>query len=236
MNKKTLIYGDGTTELQGCYFAPEGKGSYPAVLVAHDWSGRNDFAEEAAQKMARQGYIGVALDLYGEGKTGHTKEEKAALMTPLVENRLLLRRRLLAGVEALNQVETYDGENFAAIGFCFGGLSVLDLARSGVPAKAIISFHGLLKAPQLDEQKITAPLLILHGYDDPMATPQEIIDFMAEMKRCEAEVEFIAYSNTVHAFTNPQANDPKFGTVYRESVARKAWARCEEFLAQALVK
>ena len=228
-----LIYSDGDVNMKGKVFYPKTSEKCPAVLVGHDWSGCNEFAHSIAKDLANKGYIGIALDMYGEGKIGTTKEEKAALMTPLKEDRGLLRNRLLAAVEKLNSLEKYDGNNFAAIGFCFGGLCALDLARSGAKAKGVVSFHGLLGPTGLPQQKISSEVLVLHGYEDPMVPPEEILSFQQEMKECEAEFEFISYSKTVHAFTNPAANDPDFGTVYREKIAKKAWQRCYSFLEEA---
>lgn len=218
-------YQDQGVTLKGyCAFDKSITGKRPAVLVCHDWSGQNNFARQKADLLAEMGYVGFAVDMYGEGKTGETKEEKIALMHPLVENRTtLLLSRITAGLKAAQSLPFVDSSKIAAIGFCFGGLSILDLARSGADIKAAISFHGLLNPPSTPNKAIKADILALHGYDDPMADHQALIDFANEMTRSKAQFEINIYGHTMHAFTNPEANDPGFGTVYSKMAASRSW-------------
>lgn len=218
-------YQDQGVSLQGYYAIDKSiSGKRPAVLVCHDWSGQNAFARQKADLLAEMGYVGFAVDMYGDGKTGQTKEEKMALMQPLVEHRTtLLLSRITAGLKAAASLPEVDSSKIAAIGFCFGGLCILDLARSGADIKAAISFHGLLNRPNTPNNPIKAEILALHGYDDPMADHQALLAFANEMTESKAQFEINIYGHTMHAFTNPEANDPAFGTVYSTKPACRSW-------------
>ncbi len=205
----------------------------PVVIVAHDWSGRNDFACNKAKLLAEMGYVGFALDMYGKNKIGNSNEEKSELMMPLVQDRKFLRSRLFAALETLKKFEFIDQNNIAAIGFCFGGLCVLDLARSGADVKGVVSFHGLLNAPEnLANEKIKAKVLALHGFDDPMGKPDLVLAFQQEMTKAHVDWQMHIYGNTLHAFTNPLANDPALGLVYNPVVAQRAWTVMKDFLKE----
>lgn len=225
MKTQTITYQQNNTELEGVIAWPESsEKKQPLVMVVHDWSGRNEFADDKAKQLAQLGYIGFAIDMYGKGKLGHNNEEKTALMTPLVEDRRLLRERLFAAFEQTQTIDNVDSNNIAIIGFCFGGLCALDLARSGLDFKAAVSFHGLFNSPDnLPTETIKAKILALHGYDDPMVTPQQVQQFADEMTEAKADWSIHMYGNTMHAFTNPQANDANLGTVYNERAKQRAW-------------
>lgn len=230
---ETLHYRDGDTTCHGHLVFPTTVTlQTPIILIAHDWSGRNAFAEDKAALLASMGYIGFAIDLYGEGRTGQTNEEKSALMQPLVQDRGLLKSRLLAAYEAAKQLGRGDAGAIGAIGFCFGGLSVLDLARTGAPLKGVVSFHGLLNAPDLPKEKIKAKILALHGYNDPMAKPDQLIAFSDEMTAAGADWQVHVYGNTVHAFMNPLANDEALGLVYNPTTAARAWTAMRDFFKE----
>lgn len=205
----------------------------PTILIAHDWSGKNEFACEKAEKLAELGYIGFALDMFGKGILGQTKEEKSALIQPLVQDRKMLLRRITAAIDTVKTLPMVDANNIIVIGFCFGGLCALDVARSGADIKGVVSFHGLLNAPTaLPTHEIKAKVLALHGFDDPMATPEQVIEFGKEMTIAKANWEIDMYGNTMHAFTNPQANDKDFGTVYDEQANQRSWTRFVKFLKE----
>jgi dienelactone hydrolase len=238
LETKSLDYQDQAVTLKGYYaYDNTSQKPMPAVIVCHDWSGQNDFARNKAEEFAKLGYLGFALDMYGEGKTGHTKEEKSALMQPLMEKRsTLLLDRMLKAVDAVKSLPQVDKNRIAAIGFCFGGLCALDLARSGADIKAVISVHGLLhKNPEAKTNTMMAKILALHGYDDPMADHDTLIAFANEMTAAKAFFEIDIYGNTKHAFTNPEANDPDFGTVYHAHAATRAFASSISFLRDAFI-
>lgn len=220
-------YHDGTTLLEGylAYDDSQDK-KRPAVLIAHDWSGKNEFSCNKAEKLAEFGYAGFALDMFGKGINGQTKEEKSALIQPFVQDRKMLLNRMMAAINAVKALPMVDADNIAVIGFCFGGLCALDVARSGANIKGVVSFHGLLNAPDgLPKHDIKAKVLALHGFDDPMATPEQAIAFGKEMTEAKANWELDMYGNTMHAFTNPQVNDKAFGTVYNEQANQRSWIR-----------
>lgn len=205
----------------------------PAVLIAHDWSGRGEFVCNKAKLLAEMGYLGFALDVYGQGRTGITTDEKQALMQPLVHDRSLLAERLHAAYDAVIALPEVDSNRVAIIGFCFGGLCALDLARSGADIQGAVSFHGTLNKPQeLDSSAIKAKILVLHGYDDPMVPPEQVNEFCREMTTAKADWQVHMYGNVQHAFTNPQAQDPHAGLVYNDLAATRSWQALEQFLLE----
>lgn len=228
-----LLYQDGNVTLNGYLAMPANiSNKTPAVIVAHDWTGRNEFACQKADELAAMGYIGFALDMYGDGKLGATKEDKMALIAPLMQNRKMLQQRIIAAFNTVKSLTDVDANKIAAIGFCFGGLCVLDLARSGQAAAGVVSFHGLLNPTEFSNQPITAKVLALHGYNDPMATPENVVAFGNEMTTAKADWQLNMYGNTLHAFMNESANDPGFGTVYQPQTAKRAWLAMKNFLTE----
>lgn len=210
-------------------------GPRPGVLVSHAWAGRDEFAVNKAKALAELGYVGFALDMYGKGVLGTGVEENAKLMEPFMKDRALLQGRQAAALATLKSQPEVDAARVAAIGFCFGGLCVMDLAKSGAELAGVVSFHGLLFPPDnLQDLRIQAKMLILHGYDDPMGTPDQLLALAKELTQGGADWQIHAYGGTVHAFTNPRANDPGFGTVYQETADRRSWLSMRNFLAEVL--
>ena len=236
VSTRHIDYADGDAPLEGLLAWDDAlPGPRPGVLVAHTWAGRGRFEEETAAGLTRLGYAGFALDLYGKGVRGETLEEKKALMRPFMDDRALLQRRMAAALEALRRQAEVDPGRTAAIGFCFGGLCVLDLARSGADVGAVASFHGMFTPPaNAAGGRISAKVLALHGWDDPMAPPEALLGLARELSARGADWQIHAYGNTMHAFTNPEANDPGFGTVYQADSARRAWQAMRNFLAETL--
>ena len=228
-----IEYRDGDVLLEG--YAAYGKSSAtqkPVIIVFHDWSGRNEFACKTADKLSELGYIGFAADLYGNGVVGKTKEEKIELMSPLKNDRAKLRTRLLATFDAAKNLNQANPQKIAAIGFCFGGLCALDLARSGVDMVGTVSFHGLLDAPNIKFQPIISKVLVLHGHDDPSVPPKQVAAFQKEMTDAHVDWQVVVYGNTMHGFTNPQANDVKDGIVYNKIAADRSWFAMKNFLTE----
>lgn len=231
MHTSNYICHDGELELHGYLAKPETAEKRPAVLVVHDWTGRNEFACKKAEELAKKGYVGFAVDMYGEGRMGETLDEKKALMGPLIEDRRLLRQRIQAGLDAVVRMAEVDANRIVVIGFCFGGLCALDLARTGAPIKGVVSFHGLLNKPDdIPNETIKAKLLVLHGYNDPMVPPEQVLDFCQEMSEQDVDWQVHCYGQTKHAFTNPQANNQDLGTIYSEVAAKRAWVALNDFL------
>lgn len=208
----------------------------PCVLVSHAWGGQSDFEREKAEKLAKLGYVGFALDIYGKGNRGGSMEENAKLMQPFMDDRAMLRKRILAAVAAAKKISQVDPNHMGAIGYCFGGLCVLDLARSAEPGiKGVASFHGLFHAPEIGKQlPISSQILILHGYDDPMATPDQMVLIAKELTEAKADWQIYAYGNTVHAFSNPEANMPERGILYNACADKRSWTAMQNFFAEAL--
>ena len=156
-----------------------------------------------------------------------------ALMQPLVHDRGLLKERILAAFKTVAALPEVDSDRIAAIGFCFGGLCVLDLARTGAPAKGVVSFHGLLNAPAgLAPHEITAKVLALHGYDDPMVKPDAVNTFCQEMNAAQADWQVHMYGHVQHAFANPQAHDHQLGTVYNAQAEQRSIQAMQNFLQE----
>lgn len=234
LKAEKIEYRDGQVTLEGLMVSPAQRAEKcPAVLIVHDWSGKNDFACQKAEKFAEMGYIGFALDMYGKGKTGSTNEEKAALMQPLMQDRAKLAQRILAAFNTVKALPLVDTKRMGAIGFCFGGLCALDLVRTGAAVRGVVSFHGLLQAPEdFVTRSIPSKILALHGYDDPMVTPEHVMAFGDEMTAAKADWQLHMYGNAMHAFTNPQAKDPGFGTVYNQTADRRSWETMQAFFKE----
>ncbi|WP_174625525.1 dienelactone hydrolase family protein [Candidatus Methylobacter favarea] len=230
----TVSYLDGEVLLEAFVaFDDSFSSRRPAVLINHAWGGRDDFVAGKAKKIAESGYIGFALDMYGKGVSGSGPEQNAKLMQPFMADRSMLQKRIKAAFDAVKLMPWVDDTKIAAIGFCFGGLCVLDLARTGADLKGAVSFHGLLDAPNnIKDTAIKAKILVLHGHDDPLAPHEQVTAFAEEMTRAGADWQLHLYGNTQHAFTNPAANDPDFGTVYQPTADRRSWIAMENFLTE----
>jgi dienelactone hydrolase len=235
IREQLIEYREGSTVLEGLFCHDDARpGPLPAVLINHAWNGRDEFVARKARRLAWHGYAAFALDMYGKGARGETPEQCQALMTPLVTDRALLLRRVSAGLETLRSLPQVDAPRIAAMGFCFGGLCVLDLARSGADVRGVVSFHGLLKPSGLPAARVRAKVLILHGYDDPMAPPEDVLAVAKEFTSAGADWQLHAFGRTLHAFTNPEANDRAHGMLYDEAADRRSWHALMQFLEEVL--
>ena len=231
---RTIDYQDGDIDLQG-YLAWDDavEGKRPGVMISHAWAGRSDFENGKAEALAKLGYVGFALDNFGSGILGTNTEENSALIQPFLDDRAMLQGRMQIALEVLKGLDEVDASRVAAIGFCFGGLCVLDLARIGTDIRGVVSFHGLFGSPgNTAGNKIRAKVLALHGWDDPMAPPDQVISLAEELSGMGADWQIHGYGNTLHAFTNPQANDPEFGIVYSPDADRRSWNAMQDFLTE----
>jgi dienelactone hydrolase len=235
MHSEKLEYREGEVTFEA-HLAWDGhsEGRRPAVVICHAFAGQSDNERTWAGELAGLGYVGVALDVYGKGVLGTTSQQCSALMAPLVDDRALLARRLEAGVAAVREHRVVDAGRMAAIGFCFGGLCAIDLARRGTDLRGVVAFHGLLIPPQVPNERIRASVLALHGHDDPMVEPAAVLAFEQEMTAAGADWQLHAFGGTVHAFTNARANDPARGTVYQPRSDRRARRIAKDFLAEVL--
>lgn len=228
---RPVQYKDGNTKCIGYLAWDE---SYadpkPCVMVNHAWAGRDGFAEDKAIQMAALGYVGFALDNYGNNAQPQGVDECGAMMTPLVEDRAKLLKRLKAGYKAAAALDEVDETHMAVMGFCFGGLCTLDMARAGMDVRAAMSFHGLLGAHELPKKKIKAKVLVAHGWEDPMAPPSDVVALGKELGEDKCDWQLLAFGNVKHGFMNPQANNKDMGIMYNEDAARRAWTNALELL------
>ena len=232
MKKELIDYNDGGAELEAFVAYEEADSLKPLVLVVHDWSGRRDFACKAAERVAGMGYVGMAVDMYGKGVFGSDGdvELNSSLMDPFASDRAMLRDRIRAALEAGRNLSQVDASKVAAMGYCFGGMCVLELARSGADVAGVISIHGIFSPGDIPNKEIKAKILCLHGHEDPMVPPDQVLAFETEMTKAGADWQVHAYGNTMHAFTNPAANNPDFGTMYDEVAERRTYQALANFL------
>ncbi|MDI6854454.1 MAG: dienelactone hydrolase family protein [Deltaproteobacteria bacterium] len=222
---QTVEYRQNGTLLKG-YLAYDDavKGRRPGVLVVHEFWGLNDFARQRADKLAEMGYTALAVDMYGEGKVTRDRAE-ATKLAGHVRSTPLMRERAQAGLKVLRKHNLVDPQRLAAIGFCFGGTTVLELAYSGADVKGVVSFHGGLTAPKPEDRKrLKAKILILHGAEDPHVKAEEIKAFQEAMRQAGADWQMIYYGGAVHSFANPEAGrDKSSGVAYDPKAAARSW-------------
>lgn len=205
----------------------------PAVLINHTWAGRDGFVADKAIKLAELGYIGFAVDMYGKGILGSSIEQNAQLMQPFMDDRAMLQKRVQAALSAVKLLPWVDDSKIAAIGFCFGGLCALDLARTGADLRGVVSFHGLLGTPEnLRGVSLKAKVLVLHGHDDPLNPIEQVLAFEEEMTQVSSDWQLLTFGHTTHAFTNPVANDPERGMLYNALADRRSWMAVQNFLTE----
>lgn len=231
MKTETVNYQATDIELEG-YLAYPDEEQAPLVLIAHTWAGKDDFVHERAEDLAALGYVGFAVDMYGNGKVGSDTEENQSLMEPLLSDRDVLKDRIISALHFGKSLPGVDPNKVAAIGYCLGGLVVLDLARSGEDFQGVVSFHGLLMGSDISEKGIQAKILVLHGERDPMV-PLDMVDaFQKEMTKADADWQLHSYGGTYHAFTKPDANDPNLGTEYNQSASERSWKSMQNFFEE----
>lgn len=234
LHSEEINYKDGSTTCRGFItYDPSHIQPKACVLIAHDWTGRSEEVCSTARQLANLGYVAFSIDMYGNAKRGKNKEEKRALLNSIISTRQHVTNRILAAYHTACSLPYIDSAKIAAIGYCFGGLCVLDLARSGADIKGVISFHGLLNPPEVPScTKISAKILILHGYDDPLVLPNQVSQFAQEMTAKKVDWQIHMYGLTQHSFTDPLANDDEMGLHYNEKAAQRAWLSATSFLSE----
>lgn len=207
----------------------------PAVMIFPTVMGRSDLELGFAERLVALGYTAFVADLYGRENIGRPREECRPMMMALLGDRPGLQRRLLHVLDTVRAQSAVDPTRIVAIGYCFGGLCVLDLARTGADLRGVASFHGLFAPPDNHaETPIGAKVIAFHGWDDPMVPPEQVTALAAELTRKGADWQIHGYGQTKHGFTNPGANMPDAGIIYNETAARRSWAALEDFLAECL--
>jgi len=231
---RLIDYRDGDLVCEGMLAWDDGiTAPRPGVLVAHTIRGRSRFEEGKAELLAAMGYVGFAIDVYGKDSIGREFDHCRGLMESLRNERAVLQRRLLRALQALREQAEVDASRVAAIGYCFGGLCVLDIARTGEPLAGVVSFHGLFDPPgNTTGNRVHARVLALHGWDDPLAPPEAAVALGEELSSMGADWQLHCYGNVRHAFTNPAADASTGVTVYNEAADRRSWAAAQYFLSE----
>jgi dienelactone hydrolase len=235
IHTETVEYKQGDTTLEGFVAYDDAiQGKRPGILVVHQWMGLTDYEKNRAEMLAQLGYVAFCADIYGKGVRPQNTAEAGAQAGKYKNDRQLLRARVNAGLDALRQQPRVDPKRIAAIGYCFGGTTVLELARSGADIAGVVSFHGGLDAPNPDDGKnIKCKVLVCHGADDPFSSPQDIAAFENEMRKGGVDWQLIKYGGAVHSFTQPNAgNDNSKGAAYNEKADVRSWDAMRQFFAE----
>lgn len=232
---RTVEYQQGDTVLQG-YLAYDDavEGKRPGVLVIHAWMGLDEYAQRRARQLAELGYVAFAADIYGKGVRPKNAQEAGQQAGKYRADRALLRARAAAGLQVLADQPNAETDKIAAIGYCFGGGTALELARSGANVAGTVSFHGNLDTPNPNDAKnITGKVLVLHGAEDPHVSDEQLVDFRQEMRDAKVDYQINAYGGAVHAFTDPGAgDDPSKGAAYNAQADKRSWQAMKNFFAE----
>lgn len=236
IQEEEVSYQAGDTTLKG-YIAWDAskKGPRPGVIVVHEWWGHNDYVRSRARMLAEEGYTALALDMYGDGKQAAHPDDAQKFMMETISNADVARARFSAAHELLKKHQATDPSSIAAIGYCFGGAVVLQMARFGADLDGVASFHGnLATETPAKPGAVKAKVLVLHGADDPFVPKEQVEAFKKEMDGAGVDYTFIEYPGAVHAFTNPAAteNGKKFDLplAYNEEADKQSWAELQRFL------
>ncbi|HEV3085109.1 MAG TPA: dienelactone hydrolase family protein [Gemmataceae bacterium] len=235
LQTKKIAYKHGDLECQG-YLAWDDavQGPRPGVLVVHEWWGLNNYARGRAEQLAKLGYVAFAADMYGEGKVTEHPKEAGAMAAKVRANVQDWRKRAATALDVLMAQPQCDKTRLAAIGYCFGGSTALELAYAGADLKAVVTFHAALPAPKAEEAKqIKATLLVCHGADDKFIPEQAIKSFRDALDKAGVKYEFVSYPDTVHSFTVPGADKHNIpGMKYNKSADEDSWKRLVALLAE----
>jgi len=236
---KKIAYKHGSLECQG-YLAWDDavQGRRPGVLVLHEWWGLNDYARRRADELAKLGYVAFAADIYGEGKTAQHPKEAGEMATKVRANVDDWRQRATEALEVLKAQPQCDPNNLAAIGYCFGGSTALQLAYSGADLKAVATFHAALPTPtEADVKRIKATILVCHGADDTFIPPQAIQAFRNALDKGHVSYEFVSYPGAVHSFSVPEADQRALpGMKYDKAADENSWMRMRALFKQKFGK
>lgn len=229
-------YQHGTTTCQGYWSVDESKsGKRPGILVAHEWNGLGDYVKKRCDMLAEMGYVAFAADIFGKGVRAASHPECVEISKAYYEDRQLTRGRALAALDCLTAHPLVDAAKIAAIGYCFGGIVVLELARSGADVKGTVAFHGQLSTPNpADARNIKGKVLILHGAIDPVVPPAEVAAFEKEMEDAKVDWQLVAYGGAVHTFTNWNLPTTGMPAAYNEKADKRSWLAMTNFFAETI--
>ncbi len=235
IHTEAVEYKDGDAVLEG-YLAYDTAitGKRPGVLIVHQWKGLGDNEKKRAEMLAKLGYTAFAVDIYGKGVRPQENADAGALAGKYKADRELLRRRTQAGLAVLKKQQTADPKKVAAIGYCFGGTAVLELARSGADIAGVVSFHGGLDSPKPEDGKnIKCRVLVLHGADDPFESAKDLAAFEDEMREAKVDWQLVKFGGAVHSFTDWNAQDMKLaGAAYNEKADKRSWEDMKMFFSE----
>lgn len=241
MQEVAISYSCDNVNLKGfLYHHPKILGKRPGIIVAHAWRGIDAYDKNKAKQLAELGYVVLAADVYGFEKPAQNDQEAFERMLPLFLDRALLQKRITAAYEVLKKQKHVDAERIGAIGFCFGGLTAIELLRSGTPIRGAVSFHGVLGDKIAEHKAKTVPiakeikgsLLVLHGHDDPLVSSADIAAFQKEMTDHCVDWQMHVYGHTSHAFTNQEALESDSGLMYNERADLRSWRSMQNFFSE----
>lgn len=237
LKSQVVDYQDGETRLQGYLVWDDSQtGRRPGVLVVHEWWGLNDYARQRARQLAELGYVAFALDMYGAGKVTRHPDQAGSWMKEIRNNNRQWVTRAETGLSVLKRRPEVDPQRLAAIGYCFGGATVLQMAYSGLDLDAVVSFHGSLPVPQESQLKqIQASILVAHGSADPFVPREAATTLINALDRAGVDWELAMFGNTRHGFTNPSAAEYGMEALaYNRQADRRSWAMMRELFDEVL--
>jgi dienelactone hydrolase len=239
MREQAVEYKAGDTVCKGFIAQPDDAGKHPAVITVHEWWGNNEFNRDVARKLANAGFVGFALDMYGNGKQADNPQTAGQMSGEIGKNPALLRERFTAARDFVAKQPGVDAGRIAAVGYCFGGMVVLRIACAGENLRGVVSFHGILPSElSLAPGSVKAKLLVLNGADDPFVPKEKVEGFEKEIKAAGADYRVVNYPGGKHAFTNPAATErgKKFNLPleYNADIDKKSWNEAAEFLNRVL--
>lgn len=235
IKQEAVEYKQGDATLKSEVFYDDAKtGQRPGVLVIPEWWGLNDYARSRAKQLAELGYVAMAVDIYGDGYSTTDPAEAGQRAGQFKNDRQLLRARANAALDELKKNANVNPAQTAAIGYCFGGMTVLELARSGADIKGVVSFHGSLDSPSPEDGKnIKASVLVLHGADDPFISAADMEAFQKELRDSDVDWQLIIYSNANHGFTNTDSQKLKMdGVGYNKNADKRSWKAMKLFFKE----
>ena len=235
LHKETIEYKDGDVSLKGYLFWEDSfEGKRPGVMVVHEWWGLNDYAKLRAEMLAEMGYVAFAADMYGDARVTRHADDAKGWMQQITSNIEAWQRRALIGLELLKQHPNVDGNKLAAIGYCFGGATVLQMAYAGAPLLGVASFHGSLPSATAEQAaKIQSRILIAHGDSDGFVPAERITDFKKALSQANVTWEMTSYGGAKHSFTNPYSDGYGIdGLEYHETADRSSWLRLLRFFEE----
>jgi dienelactone hydrolase len=239
LKSETVEYKDGDTALKGFLVYDDAlEGKRPGVIVVHEWWGLNDYAKQRAEMLAELGYVAFAVDMYGEERVTEHGEDAKAWMTQITQNVEAWQKRAQLGLDVLKTHELVDTDYTAAVGYCFGGATVMQMAYAGADLDGVVSFHGSLPpATETQQKNIEAKVLVAHGEADGFVPPERVVAFKQALDAADADWQMVTYGGARHAFTNPRADEYGMdGLKYDEKADERSWALMQSFLDEVFAE